>query len=365
MPTTIDSTVQRASRPATDARAPHPGSVEPARPNPGRIFSTINSFQNGAAIKAAVELDFFTAIAEGHNTAAQLAQRCQVAARGARILGDHLTILGFLTKSHGVYGLANDAALFLNRNSPAYMGAAVEFLLTPALMANFTDLADRVRRGGAPIEGNGMLAPDNEVWVRFARGMAGLMSMPAQSLARHVLGRVPQGPMKILDIAAGHGMFGIAFAQQHPDAQVVGLDWANVLAVAQENARKFGVADRYTLLPGDALTADFGGDYDVVLLPNFLHHFDASTDVSLLQKVHAALKPGGQVAIVEFAPNDDRISPPPSAVFALTMLAGTPSGDAYTVSEIEKMLADASFQNAQWSDLPESIQRVITAQRPA
>ncbi len=111
----------------------------------------------------------------------------------------------------------------------------------------------------------------------------------------------------------------------------LGLDWAPVLRVALENAKKAGVQDRYDMLPGSAFDVDFGGPYDAVLLTNFLHHFDVPTCVGLLKKVRASLKPGGIAATLEFVPNPDRVSPPMPAAFAMTMLASTAAGDAYTL----------------------------------
>ena len=35
--------------------------------------------------------------------------------------------------------------------------------------------------------------------------------------------------MRVLDIAAGHGLFGITIAQRTPQAQIVAVDWAGVL----------------------------------------------------------------------------------------------------------------------------------------
>ena len=102
------------------------------------------------------------------------------------------------------------------------------------------------------------------------------------------------GPMRVLDIAAGHGLFGIEIAKQNPQARVTGLDWAPVLRVALDNARKAGVEDRYDMLPGSAFEVDFGGPYDAVLLTNFLHHFDPPAFVGLLKRVHVALRPGGR-----------------------------------------------------------------------
>ena len=134
-----------------------------------------------------------------------------------------------------------------------------------------------------------------------------------------------------------------AVARHDPNARIVATDWANVLAVARENAQEAGVIDRYQLLPCSAFDVDFGGDYDIVLLTNFLHHFDTATCVKLLAKVRASLAPGGRALAVEFVPNDDRVSPPFAAAFSFVMLAGTPSGDAYTAREFAQMGREAGF----------------------
>jgi ubiquinone/menaquinone biosynthesis C-methylase UbiE len=174
--------------------------------------------------------------------------------------------------------------------------------------------------------------------------------MPAQMIADILLAG-STAPMKVLDIAAGHGIYGISIAQKNPDARVVAVDWPNVLQVAQENADKFGVADRYERLPGSAFDVDFGSGYEIILLTNFLHHFDPATNETLLRKVRQALKPGGRAATLEFVPNEDRVSPPFPAAFSMMMLGGTPAGDAYTFPELERMLANAGFASTTRHDL--------------
>jgi ubiquinone/menaquinone biosynthesis C-methylase UbiE len=167
------------------------------------------------------------------------------------------------------------------------------------------------------------------------------------------------GPMRLLDIAAGHGLFGIAVAKQNPQAHIVALDWAAVLQVALKNARAAGVGDRYELLPGSAFDVDYGGPYDAVLLTNFLHHFDPPTCVSMLKKVHAALKPGGIAATLEFVPNNDRISPPMPAGFSLTMLTSTAAGDAYTLKELTAMYREAGYRGIEGRPIPMSPQTAV------
>jgi hypothetical protein len=340
----------------------HPGglsmSTEHAGPSPILFFETVNAYQRSAAVKAAVELEVFTAIGEGARTPRELAERCQASERGLRILCDYLTVLGFLNKEGGAYGLTQDSAAFLDKRSPAYMGNAIGFLLSPMLMKGFETLTDAVRQGGTVIPEGGTVAPEHPVWVEFARAMAPMMMGPAQMMTQQ-MGMEAGRKIRVLDIAAGHGMYGISVAQANPDAEVVAVDWPNVLEVASENARKAGVSERHSTIPGSAFDVDFGGPYDVALLTNFLHHFDAETCVRLLRKVHAALAPGGRAVTVEFVPNEDRVSPPPSAMFSLVMLGGTPGGDAYTFSEFDEMFRRAGFARSEMHQLAPTPQQLI------
>jgi len=309
-------------------------------PNPLLIFDALNGFQRATALKAAIELDIFTLIGAGAVTAAELAKRANTSPKGMRILCDFMTIQGFLTKQDNVYALTPDSAVFLDKKSPAYLGSIAFFLVHPIHMANYMDVTGAVRKGGAVSE-HGNMGPEAPIWVDFARFMAPVSAMGATALAQIV--NTPGQPMKVLDIAAGPGAYGIAIAKLNPKAEIYGLDWKNVLALSTEHARQAGVGDRYHGIAGSAFDVDMGSGYDLVLLPNFLHHFDHATNVKLLKRVRAALKPGGRVATVEFVPNDDRISPPTAAAFSMMMLGSTAGGDAYTFKELDAMFRDAGF----------------------
>lgn len=328
-------------------------------PTPERIFDTLNAFQRTAALKAALDLELFTAVAAGANTASTLAPKLGVSERGLRILCDYLTVVGFLEKTDNTYALAPDAALFLDRASPAYMGTAAQFLNNPAFISAFGDVVTTVRQGGTILPGQGSVEPENPMWVDFARGMASLVRPAAEFIASLVgpTGR-DGGRLRVLDIAAGHGLFGINIAQRHPQAEVYALDWPRVLEVAEENARAAGVSERFHQLPGNAFERDLGSDYDLVLLTNFFHHFDQPTCVSLMKRVHAALADGGRAVTLDFVPNDDRVSPPAPAAFSFIMLNTTRSGDAYTLPEFDQMFRQAGFSRSELHvppGLPESV----------
>jgi len=308
-------------------------------PNPIVILEELDSYQRTMALKGAIELDIFTQIADGAGTAAEIAKRCNASERGVRILCDFLTVQKLLTKTGNTYGLSPEAAAFLNKRSPAYIGSIAFFLAHDVHMAHYKDVAAAVRKGGSLDSGN--MGPDDPIWVEFARSMAPLMRMLAGFAAPLVA--QPGTPQKVLDIAAGDGMYGIAIAQQNRAAEVFAQDWKAVLAVAQANAEQAGVASRFHQIPGSAFDVDLGSGYDVVMLPMFLHHFDAPTNTALLKKIRAAMKPGAVLGTIEFIPNEDRVSPPVPATFSMMMLCSTPAGDAYTFRELAQMLGDAGF----------------------
>jgi ubiquinone/menaquinone biosynthesis C-methylase UbiE len=310
-----------------------------SHPTPDLFFDTMQAYQRTAALRAAIDLELFTAIGEGAVTLPAIAKRCASPERGVRILSDYLTVLGMLSKKGDTYQLTPESAAFLDKRSPMYLGGIMEFMVAPAIVQVFDHLTATIRRGSVTEE-ESSVADENPVWETFARAMVPMM-MPASQAIADIL--KSDGPVRVLDIAAGHGMFGIALAQRNPQTEVVAVDWAGVLKVAAENAVKMGVAARHRGVAGDAFKVDWGTGYDVALMTNFLHHFNQETCTTLLRKTAASLKTGGRVAVLEFVPNDDRVSPPMAASFALQMLGGTPGGDAYTFRELSAMLSAAGF----------------------
>ena len=334
--------------------------MENRRLFPNAVFETLTAYRRTAALRGAIELDLFTAVGEGNETLAALAPRCQASERGVRMLCDFMVVLGFLAKQDQRYSLTPSAAAFLDRRSPTYMGTLSGFLNSPMISSGFADVAAAVRKGGTVIDREGTVGPEHPVWVEFARSMEPRAALSAELLF-DLLDLDPTRAWKVLDIAAGHGRFGIALAQRCPRTTVIALDWPNVLTVAEENARAAGVADRFDTLPGDAFSTELGDGYDLVLLMNFLHHFDTDSCEQLLRQIHAALAADGRAIILDFVPNEDRVSPPPAAMFALAMLATTPSGDAYTFSDYDRMLRGAGFRQSDLHQLVPSPQQVVVA----
>jgi cyclopropane fatty-acyl-phospholipid synthase-like methyltransferase len=169
------------------------------------------------------------------------------------------------------------------------------------------------------------------------------LARPFAELAAVALKVESAGPMRVLDIGAGHGWYGIAIATRNPLARIFGLDSRKVLKIAMENARQAGIAKRYHPIAGDAFKAEFGGAYDLVLAANFTHHFDSAANIQLFEKSRLALKSGGRMVLIDFIPNLDRVSPSPDASFALTLFATSARGAIYTFREYSDLLHAAGF----------------------
>ena len=311
-------------------------------------------------MKAAIELDVFTKIDEGNKTAQAVADACGAAERGIRILCDTLTVMQFLEKKDEQYDLNEMSAAFLSRKSPTFIGDTINFIMSPMQRRGFDDLTEAVRQGGSAVTGDGSLDPESPMWVTFAQSMVPMMMPAAQMMAAN-LDFPTDRKLKVLDIAAGHGIFGIFVARQFPNAEIYAVDWANVLTAATENAQKFGVGERHHSIPGSAFEVEYGDGYDVVLLTNFLHHFDRQTNEDLIKKIHRVLNDDGKVLTLEFVPNDDRVSPPSEAMFSLVMLAATPAGDAYTFAELREMFENAGFSRSEHIPLTPLPQHLIVS----
>jgi len=187
--------------------------AEIVRPSPERVFNALNAYQETAALKTAIELDIFTVIAKGSNDAAALATEIGASERGIRILCDFLTIQGFLVKSTNRYGLTKESAIFLDRRSPACLASISEFLGSEDHKQCFDSLTAAVRKGGTASTTGDNTRPNDEFWVRFAHAMAPLTIPAAEFIAELVLADGHRA-CKVLDVAAGHGMYGVTIAER-------------------------------------------------------------------------------------------------------------------------------------------------------
>jgi SAM-dependent methyltransferase len=266
-------------------------------------------------------------------------------------LCDHLTVGQHLLKRGNRYRLTLNSRVYLSKDSPAYFGSAVKFLASDTYIRSFCDLLRSVKQGRA--------RSSKTDWPGFAR----LMSPFARHVAEYVAEAITaksSGPIQVLDVAAGHGLYGLAIATRNPEAHVYALDSPAVLRVAAANAREAGVRKRFHPIPGDAFKAGYGGPYDLVLTANIAHHLEPKDNIALFKKCRSALKPDGKLVLLDFVVNDDHVSPPVEAGFAIHLFA-TGSCALYTFREYRQMLLAAGFSKVRQRKTGDYARWMITA----
>ena len=121
------------------------------------------------------------------------------------------------------------------------------------------------------------------------------------------------------------------------------FDRAEVLKVAAEMAREYGVADRIELVAGDMFADPFPVEADIVLLSNILHDWDVPECEKLIERCAAATTPGGRVVIHDVFLDDDLTGPLPLALYSAALFTMT-EGRAYSAAEYREMLTRAKLK---------------------
>jgi hypothetical protein len=307
---------------------------------PADLLRLSNGYWSACALHAAVKLDLFTALSTCAFAPAELADVAGVDARGLETLLNALSAMGLVEKQETRFSATSFSAEFLSRSSPRYLGHII--LHHHYLMSSWAHLDEAVRIG-EPIRARYSSSDEENVRESFEMGMfeLGMQTAPA-IVARIDLG----GRTRLLDLGGGPGAYAVTFCRRNPGVTAMVFDLPTTRRFAEETIVRFGLADRITFAAGDYLTGEIPGRYDIAWLSHVLHGEGPEACTLILEKVVAALDPGGMVLIQEFILNDGMDWPPFPALFSLNMLLGTRSGRAYSEGQLLKMLAAAGVRDA-------------------
>jgi SAM-dependent methyltransferase len=250
----------------------------------------------------------------------------------------------------GRFSLTPESAAFLVSTKPGFFGGLIR-RTSGDLIPKFLGLNEIVATG-KPIRSVNENNTGTAFFQQLVADLYPTNNAPAQALAKHLDLNKARKPARVLDLAAGSGVWGIALAQSSDRVRVSAVDWPGVLPVTRSFVERFGLADRFSFIEGDIGEVDFGTNYSVATLGHILHSEGEERSRSLLAKTFNALEPGGTIAIAEFLVNADRTGPLMGLIFAVNMLVNTDKGDTYSFEEISKWLRDAGFTNPRTLDAP-------------
>lgn len=302
-------------------------------------------------IEAAIRHRVFDVLDSGPKTVREVHAETGASERGLGAIMNALVGLNLLGKDgQGRYSLTPESAAFLVSTKPGFQGGIIRHT-SQHLVPKWLHLTEIVKTG-KPMQAVNQEDTGSEFFQNFVNDIFPMSYRPAQTLAQHLNFNGMGKPVRMLDLAAGSGVWGIALAQSSEQVRVTAVDWPGVLAVTRKTVARFGLTDRFSFVEGDLLKADFGSSYDLATLGQILHSEGEERSRKLLAKTFRALDSGGTIAIAEFLVNPDRTGPPNGLLFAVNMLVNTDNGNTYSFEEISGWLKEAGFTNTRTLESP-------------
>jgi SAM-dependent methyltransferase len=302
-------------------------------------------------ISAAVNNKVFDCLQSGAKTVEQLKKETGADARGLRAIMNALVGLDLLKKDRqSRYSLTPESQAFLISDKPGSLAGFFGSIL-PIMISRWLLLTDIVRAGRPAVAVN-QESEGTEFFSQLVETIIPMSHPGAQTLADHLKVAKAKEQVRVIDLAAGSGIWGIALTQKSPRVRVTALDWAGMIPTTKRITEKFGVRDRFDFIEGDLSEANFGSGYDVATLGHILHSEGEERSRQLLKKAFRALKSGGTIAIAEWLVNDERTKPLPSLMFCVQMLVNTEKGDTFSFNEIKQWLEDAGFKKVRKLEAP-------------
>jgi ubiquinone/menaquinone biosynthesis C-methylase UbiE len=318
--------------------------------SPERLMQFGFAYAPPLIIGAAVANNVFESLASGAKTVEEVSRETGASVRGLRAIMNALVGLELLTKRGQNYSLAPESEAFLVKDKPGTL-AGFFSMNRVRLMEQWMKL-DEIVRTGQPAEARNQEGPGTEFFAQLVENIIPMSYGSAQALGDHLRLAKAKNRVRVLDLASGSGIWGIALAQKSPRVRVTAVDWAGMIPTTKRITQKFGAADQFEFIAGDLLEADFGSGYDVATLGHILHSEGEERSRKLLKKTANALKSGGTIAIGEWLVNDQRTEPLNGLMFAVNMLVNTEQGDTFSFNEIKGWLKEAGFKKTRTLKAP-------------
>lgn len=333
------------------------------RVSPERLMQFTFGFAPPLMIETAIRYNVFDALDNGAKSLDVLCAETGTSSRGLRMVLDALVGLDLLSKDDaGHYALTEESATFLVTGKPTYHGAF--FLLTKEPMLSSWCKLDEVVKSGRSVHHINREQEGSSFFLRFVEDIFPIHYPGAQALARALGVRPESGPISVLDLAAGSGVWSVAIAQQSPQIRVTAVDWPGVIPVTKKVTARYGLADRYTFVAGDLHSTNFGQGHSIATLGHILHSEGEARSRRLLKKTFEALAPGGTIAIAEILVDAKRRVAVSALIFAVNMLVNSDEGDTFCFDEIRGWLLDTGFEQVRTVEAPGLAPLLILATKP-
>ena len=295
----------------------------------------------------------FTRLGDGPATGEQIGAALGLHPRGTRDFLDGLVGLRFLDRDgdgpDARYANTPETAVFLDQNSPQYIGGILE-MLNARLFRCWADLTEALRTGqpqneikhtGKPLFEE--LYPDPDRLEQFAHAMAGLSMGNFEAFAQKFDFTAYQ---TLCDVGGATGQLSIIAARHHPHLRCATFDLPAMEPIARKTIAGAGLSDRIEAVSGDFLADPLPGA-DVITMGNILHDWDLATKLRLIRSAYQALPPGGALVVIENIIDDARRENVFGLMMSLNMLIETTGGFDFTGADFSRWCGEAGFSTVE------------------
>lgn len=308
---------------------------------PVKISNLIWSTSALQILRTALELDLFSPLESGAKEASAVAAEQKLDARGVGYVLDALVALEMLSKKGKTYELNELSRNYLLPKSPLFLGPHVR--RNEMIEKSWANLPEVIRTGKPQAQVN-LDQQAMEFFPKLAENIFPLSYSYAQLVAAELNFAAASGAPRILDVAAGSGVWSIPLTEANAKSTVDVIDFGPILEVTKKFTARHKVGDRYKYIEGNWRDVEWEKEaYDVVILGHILHSEGPQLSELLLERCYVALKPGGHLVIAEMIANNERTAPPFPIIFAINMHLLTAEGCVFTEGELTELVRKCGF----------------------
>lgn len=257
------------------------------------VLDTLLAAGLARTLMVASKLGVFAALEGGPRSSAAVAQACGTDPAATAVLLEALVGCDYLQRDAAGFKLAAVARNWLLPNGKRSLH---DHMLLMELAWRWLEHYEEFVRTGRPLDVHHEL--DDAGWSLYQRGMRSLAALSLDEFGLRT--PVPRNATVLLDIGGSHGAYAARLCRRYPRLSATVLDLPEATRHCVELIRAEGLGDRVRQWEGDARTHELGVEcWDVVLVSNLVHHFDAATNTELLRRVARSLRPGGVVVVQE------------------------------------------------------------------
>ncbi len=305
-----------------------------------------------------LELDLYHLIDQGHKTTSELAlvTHCepQKLERFLQVLKE-FELIGYYNDNW--YNQAS-AAKYLVKGKSSYLGEFLHYrkYMQPGWMNMLGKLSSNKQKDKVQT-GEDIKAKT----FNYVKAMDALACEKAKEIVELLKPISINGP--ILDIAGGAGALGRALVSDDTYCDLFELP--DVIEVAKSLYSKPKDWRFVNPISGDFRFHPFAIDkqYELVLLSNFLHAYDAKESVEHLAKATELLSEDGVLLIHDYFPDRKGRSPHKGRLYDLNMLINTYNGTCHNSSNVIQWLTEKGLKQVIVRDLPSDSSVILASKR--